>query len=136
GLAPMPEDWARALAVVAHPDDLEYGTAAAIARWTDAGAMVAYLLASRGEAGIDTIPPEQAGPQREAEEIASAAIVGVQTVEFLGHRDGIIEYGIPLRRDIAARIRRPRPELVIPLNHLDHWAGGVGRHPPDRGTGG
>lgn len=54
---PMPEDWQRALAVVAHPDDLEYGAAAAVARWTDAGREIGYLLATRGEAGIDGIPP-------------------------------------------------------------------------------
>ena len=36
-LLPMPDDWSRALAIVAHPDDLEYGAASAIAKWTDAG---------------------------------------------------------------------------------------------------
>ncbi|MHB1874807.1 MAG: PIG-L deacetylase family protein, partial [Streptosporangiaceae bacterium] len=50
-MQPMPEDWNRALAVVAHPDDLEYGAAAAIARWTGQGKSVGYLLATRGEAG-------------------------------------------------------------------------------------
>lgn len=44
-------------------------------------------------------------------------------MEFLDHRDGVIEYGIPLRRDIAAAIRRHRPELVITLNHRDTWGG-------------
>jgi LmbE family N-acetylglucosaminyl deacetylase len=130
-LAPMPEDWQRALAVVAHPDDMEYGGAAAVARWTDAGATVSYLLASRGEAGIDNLPPDQAGPLREAEQRASAKIVGVHEVEFLDHPDGLIEYGVPLRRDIAAAIRRHRPELVITLNHHDHWSGGSGRNTPD-----
>jgi LmbE family N-acetylglucosaminyl deacetylase len=51
-MEPMPEDWNRAVAVVAHPDDLEYGAAAAVARWTSQGKHVAYLLATRGEAGI------------------------------------------------------------------------------------
>lgn len=59
-LEPMPTDWQRALAVVAHPDDLEYGGAAAIADWTDGGREVVYLLATRGEAGIDTIRPRSA----------------------------------------------------------------------------
>lgn len=58
-LEPMPDDWHRALAVVAHPDDLEYGCAAAIAGWTDGGREVSYLLATRGEAGIDTIAPAE-----------------------------------------------------------------------------
>ncbi|NJP48716.1 PIG-L family deacetylase [Streptomyces sp. SBST2-5] len=122
-LSPMPEDWQRALAVVAHPDDLEYGCSAAIASWTDAGREVAYVLATRGEAGIDTLPPEECAPLREQEQRASAAVVGVSTVEFLDHRDGVIEYGPALRRDIAAAIRRHRPELVITLNHRDTWGG-------------
>ncbi|MFE1954894.1 MULTISPECIES: PIG-L deacetylase family protein [Streptomyces] len=129
-LEPMPEDWSRALAVVAHPDDLEYGCAAAIAAWTDAGREVTYVLATRGEAGIDTLEPEKCGPLREQEQRASAAVVGVDTVEFLGHKDGVIEYGTALRRDIAAAIRRHRPELVITLNHRDTW-GGVHWNTPD-----
>lgn len=119
----MPEDWRRALAVVAHPDDLEYGCAAAIACWTDAGREVSYVLATRGEAGIDTLEPAKCGPLREREQRASAAVVGVSDVGFLGHADGVIEYGPALRRDIAAAIRRHRPELVITLNHRDTWGG-------------
>ncbi|WP_328773363.1 PIG-L deacetylase family protein [Streptomyces sp. NBC_00286] len=129
-LKPMPDDWQRALAVVAHPDDLEYGCSAAIAAWTDAGREVAYVLATRGEAGIDTMDPAECGPLREREQRASAAIVGVSEVEFLDHRDGVVEYGIALRRDIAAAIRKYRPELVITLNHRDTW-GGVGWNTPD-----
>ncbi|MER5808356.1 PIG-L deacetylase family protein [Streptomyces sp. NPDC002033] len=122
-LQPMPTDWKRALAVVAHPDDLEYGCAAAIADWTDGGREVVYVLATRGEAGIDTLAPAECAPVREAEQRASAAVVGVSTVEFLDHRDGVIEYGLGLRRDIAAAIRRHRPELVITLNHRETWGG-------------
>ncbi|MEV3859395.1 PIG-L deacetylase family protein [Streptomyces sp. NPDC050095] len=129
-LQPMPEDWQRALAVVAHPDDLEYGCAAAIAAWTDAGREVTYVLATRGEAGIDTLEPAKCGPLREQEQRASAAVVGVDTVEFLDHKDGVVEYGTALRRDIAAAIRRHRPELVITLNHRDTW-GGVYWNTPD-----
>ncbi|MFD8207926.1 PIG-L deacetylase family protein [Streptomyces sp. NPDC059695] len=125
-LLEMPGDWTRALAVVAHPDDLEYGCAAAVAAWTDAGKEVTYVLATRGEAGIDTLAPDVCGPLREREQRDSAAVVGVETVEFLDHRDGVIEYGLGLRRDIAAAIRRHRPELVITLNHRDTWGGGPG----------
>jgi LmbE family N-acetylglucosaminyl deacetylase len=119
------ESWTTALAVVAHPDDLEYGTAAAVARWTDQGKRVVYCLATSGEAGIDGIAPEQAGPLREAEERAGAALVGVDTVEFLGHPDGMLEYGLPLRRDIARAVRRHRPDVVITLNHHDTWGPGA-----------
>ncbi|MGW4161323.1 PIG-L deacetylase family protein [Streptomyces sp. NPDC004788] len=125
-LEEMPGDWQRALAVVAHPDDLEYGCAAAVAGWTDAGKEVGYVLATRGEAGIDSLAPAVCGPVREREQQDSAAVVGVTTVEFLDHEDGMIEYGLGLRRDIAAAIRRHRPELVITLNHRDTWGPGPG----------
>ena len=121
---PMPDDWQRALAVVAHPDDLEYGGAAAVARWTAEGRSVSYLLATCGEAGIDTLAPAECGPLRAAEQRAAAAEVGVETVEFLDHPDGLVEYGIPLRRDIAAAIRRHRPELVVTGNFRETWPGG------------
>lgn len=116
-LSPLPEDWDRCLVVVAHPDDIEYGIAMAVSRWTAEGKQVSYLLATRGEAGIDGMHPDEAGPVREAEERASAAVVGVDVVEFLDHRDGIVEYGLPLRREIAAAIRRHRPEVVLTINH-------------------
>ncbi|MFN2560367.1 MAG: PIG-L deacetylase family protein [Jatrophihabitans sp.] len=119
------ETWSSALAVVAHPDDLEYGTAAAIARWTAQGKRVAYCLATRGEAGIDSIEPERCGPLREAEERASARVVGVDTVEFLGHPDGTLEYGLPLRRDIARAVRRHRPDIVITMNYHETWGAGT-----------
>ncbi|WP_190818080.1 PIG-L deacetylase family protein [Saccharopolyspora pogona] len=123
-LKPMPQDWHRALAIVAHPDDLEYGCSGAVAAWTASGREVAYLLVTRGEAGIDGVTPEDAAPLREAEQIASAAEVGVRSVEFLDHRDGVIEHGLPLRQDLARAIREHRPELVITLNHHDDWGPG------------
>ncbi|MBO0871440.1 MAG: PIG-L family deacetylase [Micromonosporaceae bacterium] len=109
----LPENWDRCLAVAAHPDDIEYGTASAIARWTGQGKQVAYLLVTRGEAGIDSVPPEQAAPLREREQRAGAAQVGVSELEFLDYRDGVIEGGLALRRDIARAIRRLRPEVVV-----------------------
>ncbi|MFD9871135.1 PIG-L deacetylase family protein [Streptomyces niveus] len=134
-LAPMPADWRRALAVVAHPDDLEYGCSAAVAAWTDEGREVTYLLATRGEAGIDTVDPVTAAPLREREQRASAAVVGVSEVVFLDHKDGVIEEGLALRRDITAAIRRYRPELVITLNHRDTWGGTAWNTPDHRAVG-
>src|SRR3954463_11471865 len=110
---PMPDDWQRALVVAAHPDDIEYGIAAAVSAWTAAGKEVHYLLATRGEAGMAGVPPKEAGPWREEEERRSAAVVGVTEVEFLDHSDGTLVAGPELRRDIAAAIRRHRPELVV-----------------------
>jgi LmbE family N-acetylglucosaminyl deacetylase len=109
----MPDDWQRALVVAAHPDDIEYGLAAAVAAWTAAGKEVHYLLATRGEAGMAGVPPAEAGPLREDEERRSAAVVGVTEVEFLDHRDGVLVAGPELRRDLAGAIRRHRPELVV-----------------------
>jgi LmbE family N-acetylglucosaminyl deacetylase len=108
-----------------------------VARWTGQGKKVTYLLATRGEAGIAGMPPDQTGPLRVDEERRSAAVVGVSTVEFLDHRDGLVEYGMPLRRDLAAAFRRLQPEVVIttsfdltwgeegPVNHADHRAVGL-----------
>jgi LmbE family N-acetylglucosaminyl deacetylase len=136
-MQPIPEDWTSAVAVVAHPDDLEYGVASAVARWTGQGKKVAYLLATRGEAGIAGMNPAQVGPLRVEEERRSAAVVGVSQVEFLDHADGLVEYGVPLRRDLAAAFRRLQPEVVItmsfdltwgedgPVNHSDHRAVGL-----------
>lgn len=124
-LEPLVEDWTRALAVVAHPDDLEFGAAAAIARWTGQGKEIVYCLLTSGEAGIDGIAPAESGPLREAEQRESARIVGVSEVEFLGQPDGTIEYGVPLRRLIAEAVRRHRPEIVITNNFRDTWDGAV-----------
>ena len=136
-MEPMPEDWDRAVAVVAHPDDLEYGVAAAIARWTGQGRHVSYVLATKGEAGIEGMAPDVVAPLRMDEERRSAAVVGVSEVEFLDHPDGLVEYGVALRRDIAAALRQLRPDIVItmnadltwgeegPVNHSDHRAVGL-----------
>jgi LmbE family N-acetylglucosaminyl deacetylase len=133
----MPEDWNRALVVAAHPDDIEYGIASAVARWTGQGKQVGYLLATRGEAGIAGMRPDQVAPLREEEERRGAELVGVSEVAFLDHRDGLVEYGIPLRRDLAAVFRKAQPEVVItmsfdltwgdegPVNHADHRAVGL-----------
>ena len=121
-LAPLPEKWSRAIAVAAHPDDLEYGAASAIARWTSQGKDVRYVLATKGEAGIDSIPPEVAGPLRVDEQIASAATVGVTSVEFLDHTDGLVVNGIDLRRDLVEAIRRHQPEVIIATNYRERWS--------------
>lgn len=116
-LTSLPMDWKRALCVVAHPDDMEFGGAGAVAAWTAAGKTVNYLVLTRGEAGIATLPPQRAASIREAEQRESAEAVGVKEIEFLDHPDGLIEYGVALRRDIAAAIRRHQPDLVVGYNH-------------------
>ena len=109
----MPDDWQRALVVAAHPDDIEYGLAAAVAVWTAAGKEVHYLLATRGEAGMEGVPPAEAGPVREEEERRSAAVVGVTEVEFLDHRDGTLVAGLGVSVP-AARARVADLERLVP----------------------
>src|SRR5437763_17179461 len=70
-------------------------------------------LPARGEAGIDGMLPEQTAALRENEERLGAAEVGVEAVEFLDYRDGVVEYGLPLHRDIARAIRRHQPDVVV-----------------------
>ena len=127
----LSENWERALAVVAHPDDLEFGAAAAVARWTEQGKHVVYCLVTSGEAGIDAMAPEQTRSVREAEQRASAAVVGVQDVTFLGFPDGVVEYGPTLRRAIAREVRRHRPDVVLTNNFRDTWDGDRELNQPD-----
>src|SRR6185295_5968892 len=134
-LEPFPEDWSRALGVVAHPDDMEYGAASAVARWIDHGKDVRYLLVTRGEAGISTMPPAQVGPAREHEQRDSCATVGVSVVEFLDHPDGLVEANLDLRRDLAAAIRRHQPEVILSINHRDSWGGPSWNHADHRAVG-
>lgn len=119
------ESWESALVVVAHPDDVEFGAAAAVARWTDQGKKVVYCMVTSGEAGIDGMTPDQTREVRIAEQIESARIVGVDAVEFLGMPDGILEYGLPLRRAIARVIRKHRPEIVLTNNFRENWGGSM-----------
>ena len=134
-LQPIPEDWTTALAIVAHPDDMEYGAASAVARWTDLGKDVRYVLVTRGEAGIESMPPDAVGPAREHEQRRSCATVGVSVVEFLDHPDGLVEEGIPLRRDLAAAIRRHLPEVILSINYRDGWGPGSWNHADHRAVG-
>lgn len=137
-LAPLPAlpdtDWSRILCVVAHPDDMEYGASAAVAHWTQQGKTVAYLLLTSGEAGMQT-PPEEVGPIRAEEQQRACAEVGVETLRILDHPDGMLVYGLDLRRDIARMVREFRPDAVITanfdleayggLNQADHRAAGL-----------
>ncbi len=126
--------WERVLCVVAHPDDMEYGASAAVATWVGAGIEVTYLLLTSGEAGMQR-PPEEVGPQRAAEQRAACDVVGAHRLEILDHPDGMLVYGLELRRDIARVVRQVRPQAVVTanydveayggLNQADHRAAGM-----------
>jgi LmbE family N-acetylglucosaminyl deacetylase len=124
-LEPLDLDPWRVMAIVAHPDDMEYGPAAAVAKWVTEGAEVIYLIASRGEAGMADVEPEQAALIRSAEQAASASLVGVDYVDFLDVHDGIIEHNVELRRKMVTDIRRFRPDIVLLMNHRETWAPGM-----------
>jgi LmbE family N-acetylglucosaminyl deacetylase len=129
------DDFRRVLCVVAHPDDVEYGTSSAVAAWTARGVDVAYLLLTRGEAGMDGTAPARTAEVRTREQIAASRAVGVTQVDFLGYPDGVLEYGLSLRRDIARVIRSWRADAVvvgswdvesrIGLNQADHRVAGL-----------
>jgi LmbE family N-acetylglucosaminyl deacetylase len=134
-LPALPEEsFQRVLCVVAHPDDMEYGTSAAVARWTARGIEVGYLLLTRGEAGMPN-PPEETARLRLAEQQAACAVVGVKHLTVLEHPDGVLVYGLDLRRDICREIRRFQPDVVLSsgyeiestmgYNQSDHRAAGL-----------
>lgn len=122
------------LVVVAHPDDTEYGTSAAVSAWTDRGVEVAYLLLTAGEAGMQR-PPEEAAFLRAEEQRRACDVVGVKRLTILDFPDGMMEYGLELRRAIAREIRAFRPDAVVGgsgelrvgwgLDHPDHRAAGL-----------
>ena len=128
------ENWSRVLCVAAHPDDLEYGTSAAVRTWTDRGIEVAYLLLTAGEAGMAD-PPDVVRPLRAGEQRRACDTVGVTQLTILDHPDGMLEPGLELRRSVAREIRRFRPDAVVTgdfavevswgLNQADHRAAGL-----------
>lgn len=128
------QDFHRVLCVVAHPDDVEYGTSAAVAKWVAQGVEVSYLLLTRGEAGMP-LPPEETARIRRGEQEAACAAVGVTGLEILEHPDGMLVESLDLRRDIARAIRTHRPDVVLTgswevefiagLNMADHRVAGM-----------
>lgn len=131
----------RALVIVAHPDDIEFGTAGTVAVWTDAGIEVTYCIVTDGSAGSNDPNVGLAAlvEQRRREQIEAAACVGVTDVRFLGYQDGTLQPTIELRRDLTRLIRELRPQRVVIMdptmvifhspqfdyiNHPDHRAAG------------
>jgi LmbE family N-acetylglucosaminyl deacetylase len=131
----MPEDWDTALAVVAHPDDMEYGAAAAVVRWTAQGKRVVYVMVTDGEAGIASADPAEVGRLRRAEQRAACDVVGVEVLEFLGLPDGLLVEGLDLREALCEPIRRHRPDVVLSINFRDSWGGPSWNHADHRAVG-
>ena len=115
----------RALVVISHPDDGEFGAGPTIAALTAAGARVDYVVTTDGSKGTEDpdVTPEQLASTRMAEQRAAADILGVAEIVHLGYPDGYLTPSLDLRRDITRQIRRFRPDLVItqnPQRRLDH----------------
>jgi LmbE family N-acetylglucosaminyl deacetylase len=115
----------RALVVISHPDDAEFGAAATIAHLAASGVRVDYVVTTDGGKGTEdpAVTPDQLSSTRMAEQRAAADILGVREIVHLGYPDGYLEPSLDLRRDIVRQIRRFRPDLVITQNsqrRLDH----------------
>lgn len=127
----------RALVIMAHPDDVDFGAAGTVANLTDAGVEVVYCLVTDGQAGgfDHSIPRTEMASIRRAEQTRAAAEVGVTDLHFLGHMDGSVVADLQLRHDISLVIRQVRPQVVItqsPLRNLDST---YGSHPDHIATG-
>lgn len=127
----------RALVVAAHADDIEFGMSGTVARWTDAGAQVTYCIVTDNHSGSNAPDAnlDALVQTRREEQTASAAVVGVTDVRFLGYPDGTLQPTLDLRRDITRIIRELRPQIVAAMdpttifspentyiNHPDHRA--------------
>jgi LmbE family N-acetylglucosaminyl deacetylase len=126
----------RAMAIVAHPDDIDFSCSGTVARWVKAGAEVAYIVCTSGDVGIEDpgMTRAKAAEIREAEQRAAAEVVGVKEVIFLREPDGMLENTLELRKRLVREIRRFKPEVMITgdptvvwasdsyINHPDHRA--------------
>lgn len=129
---------ASCLAVFAHPDDIEFGCAGTIARWTRAGCRAAYLLLTSGDVGIAQAGMTKARAReiREAEQTAAAQLAGVNEVIYLREPDGMLQATLELRKKIVREIRRFQPEVVICGDPTVVWAGdNYINHPDHRAAG-
>src|SRR3954465_1301825 len=124
----------RVLCVLAHPDDVDFGTAGTVAGWTAEGTGVTYCIVTDGDAGgFDETPRVEMGPLRRAEQRAAAAAVGVTDVRFLCYPDGRLELTLDLRRDISRVIRQVRPQRVLTSSPERLWDR-IGASHPDHMT--
>lgn len=122
-----------AMAIVAHPDDIEFSCAGTLARWARAGARISFVLCTSGDVGIDEegMTRARAAEIREAEEQAAAQIVGASEVIFLREPDGMLQPTLELRKKLVREIRRFQPEVVIAGDPTIVWAGADYINHPD-----
>jgi len=134
--APEPlETPQRALAIGAHPDDIEFGCGGTLARWTAAGCHVTMVVVTDGSKGTwdPTVDPAELAAKRTREQSAAAAALGAADVVQLDYVDGELEYSMELRRRICEQIRLAQPDVLLSHDpwkryqvHPDHRATGLG----------
>jgi LmbE family N-acetylglucosaminyl deacetylase len=114
---PVPE---RALAIGAHPDDIDFGCGATLAKWAAAGCEVFELVLTDGSKGSwdPDVDRSELIAIRQGEQRAAAARLGAVDVRFLDHVDGELQSGLPEREEVCRMIRELRPDVV--LGH-DPW---------------
>lgn len=112
----------RVLCFVAHPDDIDFGAAGTIAQWSASGVVVSYCIMTDGDAGgfSEEHRPDIVERRRE-EQRAAARLVGVETVHFLGYRDGYLEPTLDLVARVVRLIRAERPEIVLSMHPERNW---------------
>ncbi|HLG92296.1 MAG TPA: PIG-L deacetylase family protein [Acidimicrobiales bacterium] len=127
----------RALAIVAHPDDVDFGAAGTVANWTDAGTRVTYCIVTDGAAGgFDPgVPRSEMAGLRQDEQRAAAKVVGVEDVVFLGYPDGRLQPSLELRQDLSRVIRQVRPDRVLTASPERNWARLPASHPDHLSVG-
>ena len=133
----IPEGVTRALAVTAHPDDVDFGAGGPVMALVKAGVQVTFCICTDGDAGgfDDSTDRSEIPAIRRAEQTSAAAVYGVTDVRFLGYQDGYLVPNHDLQRDIVRVMRQVQPHLVItqspernwdrlPSSHPDHMAAG------------
>ena len=122
-----------AMAIVAHPDDIEFSCAGTLARWSNNGTRISYVICTSGDVGFDepNMTKEKAAQIREAEQLAAADIVGASEVIFLHEPDGLLQPTIELRKKLVREIRRFQPEVVMCGDPTIVWAGNDYINHPD-----
>src|SRR5512135_660906 len=98
-----PQQPQRVLLVLAHPDDPEFFCGATLARWAREGKEIRYLLLTCGDKGSDSpdVTPEMLCADRQLEQRAAAAVLGVHQVKFLAYPDGELTNSTDVRREIV-----------------------------------
>ena len=127
----------RLLVVMAHPDDVDFGSAGTIATLTAQGVHVIYCLVTDGDAGgfDHSITRAEMASMRRKEQTAAAAVVGVHDLIFLGHPDGQVVADLALRRDVSRVIRQVRPTVVLGQSPERNYDRIFASHPDHVATG-